>query len=114
VARILNYLRVEVTMKTRLCLLVAAVFLVSSAALFANDHEKEGKILSIDQDLRTMVVQGEKGDQWIVFWTVTTKLEHGLTFPELKAGDKIEFEYMDKDGKMWLTEVEREKKAEKD
>ncbi|HKD16340.1 MAG TPA: hypothetical protein VKG23_00635 [Thermoanaerobaculia bacterium] len=101
-------------MKRNLCLLVAAVFLLTSAALFADDHKKEGKIVSIDQDLRTMVIAGEKGDQWTVFWTYTTKLENGLTFPELKAGDKIEFEYMDKDGKMWLTNVEREKKAEKE
>ena len=101
-------------MKRKLCLLVATVFLLTSAALFADDHKKEGKIVSIDQDLRTMVIQSEKGDQWTVFWTYTTKLEHGLTFPELKAGDKVEFEYMDKDGKMWLTELEREKKAEKD
>ena len=102
-------------MKSKLCLLGAALLLVSSAVLFADDdHKKEGKILSIDQDLRTMVIQSEKGDQWTVFWTYTTKLEHGLTFPELKAGDKVEFEYMDKDGKMWLTELEREKKAEKD
>jgi len=100
-------------MKTKLCLWVAAAFLVSCAALFADDeHKKEGKIVSIDQDARTIVVSGEKGDQWTVFWTYTTKLEHGLTFPELKAGDKIEFEYMDKDGKMWATEIEREKKGE--
>jgi hypothetical protein len=100
-------------MKTKLCLLGAALLLVSSAVLFADDdHKKEGKILSIDQDLRTMAVQGEKGDQWTLFWTYTTKLEHGLTFPELKPGDKIEFEYMEKDGKMWVTGIEREKKGE--
>jgi len=99
-------------MKTKLCLWVAAAFLVSCAALFADEHKKEGKILSIDQELRTMVVQSEKGDQWTLFWTYTTKLEHGLTFPELKPGDKIEFEYMEKDGKMWVTGIEREKKGE--
>ena len=101
-------------MKRKLCLFVAAAFLLSTAVLFADDHKKEGKIVSIDQEARTMSIQSEKGDQWTVFWTYTTKVENGLTFPELKPGDKIEFEYMDKDGKMWLTNVEREKKHEKD
>jgi Cu/Ag efflux protein CusF len=99
-------------MKKKLCLWVAAAFLISCAAVFADDHKKEGKILSIDPDTRTMAVQSEKGDQWTLFWTYTTKIEDGLTFPELKPGDKIEFEYMEKDGKMWLTSIEREKKGE--
>jgi hypothetical protein len=33
-----------------------------------------------------MSIQGEKGDQWTLYWTETTKLKNGLTFGELKAG----------------------------
>ncbi len=62
-------------MKTKLCLWVAAAFLVSSAALFADDHKEEGKIVRIDPDSKMIVVQTEKGDQSRLYWTETTKLE---------------------------------------
>ena len=98
-------------MKAKLCLVLAAVFLISSAALVAGDRPHEGKVIRVDQDMKAIVVQGEKGDQWTLYWTETTKLKDGVTFGELKPGDEIEFEYMDKDGKMWLSEVEREHRA---
>ncbi len=100
-------------MKAKLSLLVATLFLVSSAALFAEDRPHEGKIVGIDTVQRMMLVQGEKGDQWTLYWTETTKLKDGLTFPELKAGDSIKFDYMEKDGKMWISELHRTHKAEK-
>ena len=46
-----------------------------------------------------------------VYWTETTKLEDGLTIPELRIGDKIEVTFVERDGKKWATEIEREKKA---
>jgi len=99
-------------MKTKVSLFLAAVFLVSSTALLAADRPHEGKVVSIDQNMKAMVVQGDKGDQWTLYWTETTKVKEGLTFAEIKPGDKVEFDYMDKDGKMWLSEIEREHKGE--
>jgi len=90
-----------------------AVLFLAAAAAVAADHEKEGKILRIDQDARMMVIQTEQGDQWEVYWTETTKAEHGLTLAELRAGDKVEISYVERDGKKWATEIDREKKAER-
>ena len=99
-------------MKKNVSIALAALILIAAAALAA-DHEKEGKIIRIDQDARMMVVQGEKGDQWDLYWTETTKLEHGLTTAELRVGDKVEFSFIERDGKKWATEIEREKKVDK-
>ena len=99
-------------MKAKLSLLVAALFLVSAAALFAGgDRPHEGKVIRIDQDAKMLVVQGEKGDQWSLYWTESTKLKDGLTFAELKVGDSVHFDYMEKDGKMYLSELRRTQKA---
>jgi hypothetical protein len=78
----------------------------------ARRRKREGKITRIDQSAQVLSVQGEKGDQWDVYLTETTKFEHGLTLAELKIGDQIEFEYVERDGKVWATEIEREKKAD--
>jgi Cu/Ag efflux protein CusF len=90
-----------------------AILLVSSAG-YAEKRAHEGKIVSIDPTAMTMVVQGEKGDQWNLYWTETTKLKNGLTFGELKSGDKIHFDYLEKDGRMWVTELRRTGKADRD
>src|ERR1051326_5237444 len=99
-------------MKTKLCLWVAAALLVTSAALVADDHKQEGKIIRIDQDSKVMVDQTEKGDQSTLYWTETTKLEDGLTFTELRPGDTVEFTFVDKDGQKYLSKVEREHKGD--
>jgi Cu/Ag efflux protein CusF len=93
-------------MKRKLSWILAVVFVLSSAVLLA--AEKEGKVVKVDQDMKTIVVQGEKGDQWTLYYTETTKLKDGITYTTLKPGDKIEFEYTEKDGKMWVTEIEKE------
>ncbi len=100
-------------MKKKLCLWIAAVFLVSSAALLADDHKQEGKIVQIDHAGRLMVVQTEKGDQTTLYWTETTKLEDGLTFAELRPGDTVEYHFIDRDGQKYVTKVEREHKGER-
>jgi hypothetical protein len=102
-------------MKKALAITITAVaiLLVSSAA-YAEKRPHEGKIVSIDSAAMTMVVQGEKGDQWNLYWTETTKLKNGLTFGELKSGDKIHFDYLEKDGRMWVTELRRTGKADRD
>lgn len=98
-------------MKQKLSLVLAAVLLVAAAAVAA-DHEKKGKIVRVDPDTRVMVVQGEKGDQWDLYWTETTKFQGGLTATELRPGDKVEFEFIEREGRMWATTIDREKKAD--
>ena len=101
-------------MKTKLCLWVAAAFLVSCAAVFADDdHKQEGKIVQIDAASKMMTVQTEKGDQTALYWTETTKLEDGLTFSELRPGDTVEYHYVDKNGQKYATRIEREHKGDR-
>ena len=78
----------------------------------ADDRPHEGKVIKIDKDLMMLSVQGEKDDQWTLYWTETTKLKGDLTVEEVKVGDKVHFDYTEKDGKMWLTELKRTDKAD--
>jgi Cu/Ag efflux protein CusF len=94
-------------------LAAVAILLVSSAG-YAGNRAHEGKILSVDTSAMMMAVQSEKGDQWTLYWTETTKLKNGLTFGELKSGDKVHFDFVEKDGKMWVTDLRRTGKADKD
>ena len=101
-------------MKTKsMVLLVCAVLALGSAAVaFAGeDRPHEGRIVSIDTAAMTMVIQGEKDDQWTLNWTESTKLKGDVTVPELKVGDKVHFDYTKKDDLMWLTELKRTDKA---
>ena len=90
----------------------AALMIVLCAAAYAEQRPHEGKITRIDMDSKALTVQGEKGDQWSLYWTDTTKLKNGLTLNELREGDSIHFDYVDKDGKMWVTELRRTKKGD--
>lgn len=98
-------------MKQKLSLALAALLLVAAAAV-ASGHEKEGKIVRVDPDARVMTIQGKSGDQWDLYWTETTKFHDNLTATELRIGDKVEFEFIERDGRMWATSIEREKKAD--
>jgi Cu/Ag efflux protein CusF len=101
-------------MKRALAITFAAVaILLVSSAGYAGNRPHEGKIVSVDPSAMTMTIQGEKGDQWTLYWTETTKLKNGLTFGELKSGDKVHFDYVEKDGKMWVSELRRTDKADK-
>ena len=60
-----------------------------------------------------MTVQGEKGDQLTLYWDETTKFKNNLTAQELQTGDSIHFDFVDKNGQLWVTEVHRTHKAEK-
>jgi len=97
-------------MKRLLGISAALLFVLASAA-YAADRPHEGKITKIDQDARVMTIQGEKGDTWDLYWTETTKLKNELTFPELRVGDSVHFDYMEKDGRMYVTELRRTHKA---
>jgi Cu/Ag efflux protein CusF len=94
-------------MKTKVSWIFAAVFVLSSAVLLA-DHEKEATIVKVNQDTKTIVVQDKKGEQSTLYCTASTKLKDGITWANMKPGDKIEFEYTQKDGKMWVNEIEKE------
>ena len=115
----------------RLLILSAAVvaILLMSSPGYAENRPHEGKIVSIQtveksmeapggEKLanveRSMVVQGEKGDQWTLYWDDTTKFKSGLAPNELRQGDQIHFDFVQKDGKMWVTELRRTKKADRD
>lgn len=60
-----------------------------------------------------MTVQGESGDPWDVYWTETTKLKGDIRPQELRDGDSVHFDFVEKDGRKWLTEIRRTKKAER-
>lgn len=93
---------------------VSVVLLLLTAALaYATDRPHEGKITRINMDQKVLTVQGEKGDQWELYFTETTKLQNGLTFGELREGDSVHFDFQEKDGKMWVTELRRTHKADK-
>ena len=102
-------------MKKKLCLWMAAAFLVSSAAMFADDdaHEQKGKIVQIDPAAKVMVVQTEKGDQTTLYLTETTKIEDGLTLGEFRPGDTVEYHFIDRDGQKYATKIEREHKGDR-
>jgi len=76
-----------------------------------DNRPHEGKVINIDKNLMMLSVQGDKDDQWTLYWTETTKLKGDLTVEEVKVGDKVHFDYTEKDGKMWLTELKRTDKA---
>ena len=104
-----------------------AVFLVASAG-YADRRPHEGKVVRVEtveqsadvsgekisSVVHFMVVQGEKGDQWKLYFDDTTKFKHSLMPSELKEGDRVHFDYVEKDGKMWITELRRTKKADRD
>ena len=106
---------------------VLAILLMSSSG-YAEKRPHEGKIIRIQtveksaeiqgekigNVERSMVVQGENGDQWTLYWDDTTKFKHELAPSELREGDRVHFDFVQKDGKMWLTELRRTKKADRD
>lgn len=99
--------------RTALLVWLASVLLLCASAAYADDRPHEGKVISIDKEAMTMVVQGDKDDQWTLAWTQTTKLKGDVTLPEIKVGDSVHFDYMEKDGQMWLTELKRTDRAKK-
>ncbi len=106
----------------------AAAILLLATASYADKRPHEGKVVRVEtveksadaggqtvsSVQRSMVVQGEKGDQWTLYWDDTTKFKKGLLPTQLREGDKIHFDFIEKDGKMWVTELRRTKKADRD
>ena len=58
--------------------------------------------------------QGDKGDQWILYWNESTQLKNELAVGELKPGDSVDFEFVERTGKKFLTELRRTHKADND
>jgi Cu/Ag efflux protein CusF len=96
-------------MKKALAVSLMALLCVCAAA-YAHGRTHEGKITSIDLDQKTIAVQGEHDRNWRISWTETTKVK-GTKIEDLKVGDSIHFDYTEKDGKMWATEIRRTHKA---
>lgn len=96
--------------KRPLALLACALVVVGSmsfAAFADHDRGKEGKIAGIDKKTMSFVVQGDEGDQWTLFWAEGTKLQGDLKVDELTAGQRVRFDYEERDGKKWVTKLER-------
>jgi|SRR5437867_12989236 len=87
------------------------VFLCAAAAAYAHGGKgHEGKITNIDMDQKAITVEGEHGHNWTIYWNETTKVKDAKV-EDLKVGDSIHFDAMEKDGKMWATEIRRTKMA---
>ena len=97
---------------TRIASLVAALLIAFCVSAYANDRPHEGKIVNVDPTNVVMTIQGEHGDQWTLYWTETTKLKGDVLATELKPGDSVRFDDVEKDGKMWVNELRRTHKAD--
>jgi len=96
----------------KLCVSLAAVaFVLLSAAALAEKRPHEGKITNIDMTSRVLAVQEENGDQITLTWDDTTKWKSNLTAQELQVGDSIHFDFVDKQGQKFATEIHRTHKA---
>ena len=94
----------------KVSLMLAVALLVASAA-YAAKRPHEGKITNVDAVAKVMTVQGEHGDSWTFNVSETTKMKNKLTLEELQQGDSIHFDFIEKDGQKWLTEIRRTSKA---
>ena len=96
----------------KFCVSLAAIaFVLISAAALAERRPHEGKITNIDMTARVLAVQEENGDQVTLTWDDTTKFKNNLTAQELRVGDTIHFDFMDKQGQKFATEINRTHKA---
>jgi Cu/Ag efflux protein CusF len=99
-------------MKTavRLSLALAVAVLITAAAN-ADKRPHEGKVVRVDPVAKVITVQGEKGDTWNLNVSETTKLKNNLVLEELQPGDEVHFDYVEKEGLMYATELRRTHKA---
>jgi hypothetical protein len=108
--------------------IAALAILLMASAIYADDRPHEGKVVSVQtveksataagdtvsNVEKSMVVRGEHGDEWTLYWDNTTKFKHEIDPSELRQGDSVHFDFVEKSGKMWLTELRRTHKADKD
>ena len=96
--------------KTRTLIFALLAFTTAFAVALAERRPHEGKIVRIEPDQKVMVVSGEHNDEWTFSWTETTKWKD-VTLPELQVGDSVHFDFTEKDGQKWLTELRRTHRA---
>jgi Cu/Ag efflux protein CusF len=89
---------------------VVALVLVAVPA-YADDRPDEGRITRVVPEANLVVVQDEDGDQFDLHWTETTKMEGKATLAQLKPGDYVHFEYVEREGVKFLTEIKRTSSA---
>ncbi len=86
--------------KTFPALLLASGLLLSGAAWADNDIE--GTIESVSSSNQSVVVQGIR-----IFTTASTDYDDGLRgFQDLKVGQRVEIDYVMRDGQRYAQEVE--------
>ena len=88
-----------------------AAFAFAGVPALADDRPDEGKITRVVPEAKMLVVQDDNGDQWDLIWTETTKMEGDATLAQLKPGDEVHFDYVEKEGVKFLTEIKRTSRA---
>lgn len=90
------------TIKTLQALGLAAALAFSTSALADNDKDIEGTIQSIDQQSRSFVVKGKT-----FYADDRTDYDDDLErFSDLKVGQKVEVDYMIRNGRNYAEEIE--------
>jgi hypothetical protein len=86
----------------RMTLFVTSAILLATAGLVQAGNEVEGRITQIDTENRTLTVQG------IIFLTdERTDYDDGLRrFEDLREGQRVEVEFIYRDGRHIATEIE--------
>ena len=102
-------MRLKVFLPAAAILVVALV--CASGPLYADDKPDEGRIVRVVPEAKLITVQDDNGDQWDLMWNETTHMEGKATFAQLKAGDYVHFEYVEREGQKFLTEIKRTSSA---
>ncbi|GAB4388529.1 MAG: hypothetical protein Kow0025_08390 [Thermodesulfovibrionales bacterium] len=92
-------------MRKAIATFTVALFVLSLAALaLASGMEMTGEVMAVDKAAKTITMKsGTK--EMTVHYDDMTKMEGMMSMDELKAGDKVKVEYMEKDGKMMAREI---------
>ena len=102
-------------MRLKVFLPVAAMVVLvlgfAGAPLYADDRPDEGRITRVVPEAKLITVQDEDGDQFDLMWNETTKMEGNATFAQLKPGDYVHFDYVEREGQKFLTEIKRTSRA---
>jgi Cu/Ag efflux protein CusF len=91
--------------------LVVVALLFAGAPVLADDRPDEGRIVRVVPEAKLITVQADNGDQFDLMWNETTKMEGKATFAQLKAGDYVHFEFVEREGQKFLTEIKRTSRA---
>jgi Cu/Ag efflux protein CusF len=91
--------------------LLVGVVVFAGAPAYADDKPDEGRIVRVVADAKLITVQDDNGDQFDLMWNETTRMEGNATFAQLKPGDYVHFEYVEREGQKFLTEIKRTSRA---